>query len=196
MSAERVTAQLVHEPDHLFDALTRLSLRLRMLLFLVAWACSVLAATVVTPTSAVRVGATVLHVLSLVIAFGAVVVVDWHGVLWLLGRRGLHECTRLAGAVDPLIWIGLAGLLLSGALLRPNLESPVTWTKLFLVLALGINGVMTSTTAQLLRDLPRSIIPASLPRRLRTQVLVASAVSQVGWWGAITIGFVTAIRSS
>src|SRR6478609_3849668 len=49
--------------------------------------------------------------LSVVVAFGAIILVDWHGFLWLVGRRRLAEIIRLDGAATPLIWGGLAGML-------------------------------------------------------------------------------------
>ena len=193
-STDRVITQLVEAPDELFEAVTRWPLRRRMSVVLLAWCASVLASGLLSPPPSVIVGATVLHVLSLVLAFGSVVVIDWHGLLWLMGRRGLHESTRLAAAAGPLIWLGLAGLLASGALLNPDLGSPMAWTKLILVLAVALNGAMTSTTARLLCDLPRTVLPTSLPRHLQAKVFTATAVSQIGWWGAITIGFITTAR--
>lgn len=193
-STDRVITSLVEAPDELFEAVTRWPLRRRMAVVLLAWCCAVLASGLLSPPPSVIMGATVLHVLSLVLAFGSVVVIDWHGLLWLLGRRGLHESTRLAAAAGPLIWLGLAGLLASGALLDPDLSSPMAWTKLILVLAVALNGAMTSTTARLLRDLPRTVLPPSLPRHLQAKVFTATAVSQIGWWGAITIGFITTAR--
>lgn len=195
-STDRVISQLVEAPDDLFDAITRLPLRVRLLSVLLAWCCAVIAAGLLSPPPSVIVAATVVHVLSLVLAFGAVLVVDWHGLLWLLGRRGLHESTRLAAAAGPLIWAGLAGLLASGALLNPDLSSAKTWTKLILVLTVALNGALTSTTARLLQDLPRSVVPASLPRHLQAKVFTATTVSQIGWWGAITIGFITTASRS
>jgi hypothetical protein len=144
----------------------------------------------------VRGGAVIVHVLSLVIAFGAVVVIDWHGLLWLTGTRGLRELTRLAAAAGPLIWMGLAGLLASGAFLEPDMSSPTTWTKLTLVLAVGLNGALTSTINRSLSDLPRATGLSVLPPGLRARLVTATVVSQLGWWGAIIIGFSTAARDS
>jgi hypothetical protein len=168
----------------------------RVLALLLAWGCAVLASAVINAPPSVRAGAAVVHVLSLVVAFGAVIVIDWHGLLWLAGRRGLHESTRLAAGASPLIWLGLLGLLASGALLDPDLSSPLAWTKLLLVLVVSLNGAFTSTTARLLRELPPTSRAAALPRQLQARVISSTAISQAAWCGAIAIGFSTAIGRS
>jgi hypothetical protein len=96
----------------------------------VAWALSVYLSSIVRTEGVVFTSALVLHILSLVVAFGAIVLVDWHGFLWLLGRRELSETIRLDGAAGTLIWGGLAGLLATGVFLNPVLTDPLTQLKL------------------------------------------------------------------
>jgi hypothetical protein len=131
-----------------------------------------------------------LHVISLVIAFGAVLVIDWHGLLWLFGRRGLTESTRLAAAAGPLIWGGLFGLIASGALLHPNISSPLTVVKMLLVLMVAWNGAAMSTLRRRMAQLPPYIKPTDLPVRDWAMLMAATVISQIGWWGAIIIGFI------
>jgi hypothetical protein len=69
----------------------------------------------------------------------------------------------------------------------------MTWTKLLLVLLLGLNGTFSGHTAQALRRLPASVRHTEVPRRLKAIAAVAG-ISQVGWWGAILIGFLTHAR--
>jgi hypothetical protein len=64
------------------------------------------------------------------------------------------------------------------------------------VLVVSLNGAFTSTTARLLRELPPNSMSAALPRQLQARVISSTAVSQAGWWGAIAIGFSTAISRS
>ena len=69
----------------------------------VAWLLSVTLSTAVHVDTFVHNIAVVLHVLSLVVAFGAIVLVDWHGFLWLIGRRELaeiHPARRCGHAAD------------------------------------------------------------------------------------------------
>jgi hypothetical protein len=143
----------------------------------------------VPPDYALRPAVLALHVLSLVVSFGAVLVIDWHGLLWLVGRRGLTESTRLAAGAGPLIWFGLSGLIVSGALLHPDLSSPSTVTKLVLVLAVAWNGAAMSELRRRLAQLPPYVTPGGLPRRDWRLMMGATVLSQTGWWGAILIGF-------
>ena len=139
---------------------------------------------------ALRPVALALHIISLVVAFGAVLVIDWHGLLWLFGRRGLSESTRLAAAAGPLIWGGLFGLIASGALLHPNISSPLTIVKMVLVLMVAWNGAAMTTVRRRMAQLPPYIKPTDLPVRDWAILMAATVISQVGWWGAIIIGFV------
>src|SRR6478736_6191462 len=89
-----------------------------------AWLLSVTMSTAVHVSGYAYNLAVVIHVLSLVVAFGAIILVDWHGFLWLIGRRHLSEILRLDGAATPLIWGGLAGMLATGVFLNPHLSNP------------------------------------------------------------------------
>jgi len=164
-----------------------------MVVVVAAWGASVLVAWAVTPSQAVRVVAIVVHLLSLAVGFGAVIMMDWHGLLWLARRRGLAESARLAAAAGPLIWAGWAGLLASGSFLEPDLTSARTWVKLLLVLVIGLNGVAVSTIAVVLRVLPPSVSPKDVPASLRFRIAVSTVTSQIGWWVAIVIGFITSL---
>jgi hypothetical protein len=176
--------------------MTNLLPHLQLMVVLLGWSCAVLASAALHPPTWAQTGAAVIHVVGLVVAFGTVVVVEWHGLLWLTSRRDLHESIRLAAAANPLIWLGIGGLLTSGALLQPNLSSPMTWTKLLLVLAVCMNGALSARIVRALRDLPRSASMASLSSQLRGRIITVTVISQIGWWGAIAIGFATSIGRS
>ncbi|MCJ0874443.1 hypothetical protein [Streptomyces sp. AP-93] len=128
-----------------------------------------------------------LHVASLIVGLGAVLAVDWFGILWLLGKRRLSDITSTACALQVPIWLGMAGLVVSGLFLRPNLGSPLTLIKLGLVFAVTVNGLYAHRLGQLLE---RRDGDTPVPRRLMVQSGLAAAVSQTGWWGATLIGFV------
>lgn len=59
------------------------------------------------------------HLASLVAGMGAVLTLDWLGVRWLPGRGTLWDTLRAAGSCHTLIWLGLAGLMVSGAFPSP-----------------------------------------------------------------------------
>ncbi|MBT2387482.1 hypothetical protein [Streptomyces sp. ISL-11] len=129
------------------------------------------------------------HLASLVLGFGAVLTVDWLGLLWLLGRRSLPEVLRTADAVHLPIWLGLAGLVGSGVLLHPDPGSPLTQVKLGLVLMVALNGVHAWTLRPRLAALA---VPVA--RRLVVRCASTVALSQLGWWGATVIGFLNSRR--
>jgi len=180
----------LHPGDDIFPALSKLLPVYRFPIILAALVSAIVVSLFVPTDYALRPTVVALHVLSLVVSFGAVLVIDWHGLLWLAGRRRLTESTRLAAGAGPLIWGGLAGLIASGALLHPDLGSPLTVTKLVLVLAVAWNGAAMSALRRRMAQLPAYVTPGNLPRRDWRLMMTATVVSQIGWWGAILIGFV------
>lgn len=153
-----------------------------------AWAGSVAAAAVVEASPEVHGAALAAHILALVVAFGTILVVDWLGLLWLLGRATVHEPGRVGAVARPLIWGGLGLLLASGVFLRPDLSSPVTAVKLVCVLALILNGLLIETTMEEFTALPGSTRFSGLAGRLRARLLVLLSVSQASWWTCVLIG--------
>ena len=123
------------------------------------------------------------HLASLVIGFGAVLSVDWVALLWSSGRRDLADVLRTADNVQVPIWAGYAGLVPSGIALEPDLSSPLTLVKLGLVLLIGWNGLVVTWLQPHLR--------AGSERAL-TLSGMSALVSQLGWWGAMAIGYLNA----
>lgn len=157
-----------------------------------AWLVAVLMSPAVHAEGSVHTFALTVHILSMVVAFGAIILVDWHGFLWLIGRRGLAEIIRLDGAATPLIWGGLVGMLASGAFLNPHLDSPMTDVKLAAVLILTLNGIMLIPLMRRLAQLPPADSFTDLTVGQRTHLLSALVISQLCWWTAIIIGFINA----
>ena len=126
------------------------------------------------------------HLASLVLGFGAVLVADYYGLLWISGRCTLSEALGSTARLHVPIWTGLAGLVISGVMLHPDLTSPLTRTKLALVLILTLNGLqaglLNRRTAQRASSTP-------LTPRLLAWGATTALVSQVCWWGAVVIGF-------
>jgi hypothetical protein len=156
----------------------------------VAWLLSVTLSTTVHADTFVHNIAVVLHVLFLVVAFGAIILVDWHGFLWLLGRRELAEIIRLDGAATPLIWGGLAGLLATGVFLNPHLTNPMTGIKLGAVLVLSLNGIMLIPLMRRLARLQSPTAFEDLSAGQRGHLVSCLLISQLCWWTAIIIGFI------
>ncbi|MFE4544797.1 hypothetical protein [Arthrobacter sp. NPDC056727] len=136
-----------------------------------------------------RIGLAV-HILALVLSFGTILVVDWLGLLWLMGKVQMHESPKLEAASKPLIWGGLALLLASGALIQPDLTNPVTVIKLVCVLGLMLNGLSIGPAMHRMFALPAETRFSELGRRLRNRLLIALSISQACWWTAVLIGLV------
>jgi hypothetical protein len=158
-----------------------------------AWALAVTAAAVLPLHHAgVATVALFVHLMSMAVGFGTVVMVDVYGLLWLFGFRTLAELMALVKVAHGVIAFGVGGLLASGIALKPDVTSPLARLKLALVLILMLNGVAAQRTLHRLKqNLPTGVRGASIPWVAFQQVLAAAAISQSTWWGAITIGFLT-----
>ncbi len=155
---------------------------------LVLWAAIIYASSIVDPSHSVQRVALFFHLAALVAGFGAVLFVDWHGLLFLARRRTHRDVVSVVCTAHPLVWSGLALLVASGVFLRPNLSAPLTWVKLALVLLLAINGLVAAEISTRLRDLGDRL-PAS---RLLMIGGVVAFISQASWWGSTLIGFLNA----
>ncbi len=127
------------------------------------------------------------HLASLIVGFGSVLGVDYYGFLWFLGKIPLPTMVRQADRMGPLIWLGLGGLITTGALMQPELSAPLTLIKMMCVVAIGITGVLAlSTKRAMIRAMP------TVGRPLLIRGLLLAAASQALWWSAVVIGFLNA----
>ncbi|WP_435204144.1 hypothetical protein [Micromonospora sp. bgisy143] len=153
------------------------------------WLLAILAAPHVALSPAGRTVALFGHLTCLVVGFGAVLTVDWFSLRWLLRREPLDAVLNAARAAHPLIWLGLVGLVVSGAVLGPDTSSALVWVKLFAVLAVGVNGLFLGRVRdRLVAAQGRPPWAALLPG------VAAALTSQLGWWAATLIGFLSANR--
>jgi hypothetical protein len=155
---------------------------------LVIWAAVFLAVPYVRTGATVHQFALFAHLAALVLGFGAVLTLDWFGLMWMLGRQDLLTLVRVAQVAHTPIWLGLAGLTLSGVLLSPDTSAWPTVVKLLAVLAVAINGLAAARVQRRLLALEGRVPPRPL---LFAAVLVAT-VSQAGWWTATLVGFLNA----
>jgi hypothetical protein len=153
------------------------------------WVAVILAASIIDAPWPLRRGALFLHLGALVAGFGAALVADLHGVLWLMGRRRLGDLVQVTSALQPLIWGGLILLVASGVLLHPNVLLPRTDVKLVLVLVATLNGMWAHELSRRLKEHPIDATPDVFDQSLLVRVMVAGAISQAAWWGATLIGF-------
>jgi hypothetical protein len=142
--------------------------------------------TLINPPHWLHVAALFGHLIFLVIGFGSVIAVDWYGLLSLFGWTTIGDVLLVASRMTPMIWIGLAGLTLTGAFLQPQLNTWWVVVKLCCVLGVGIVGVLALSTSRALeRQMPT---PA---RPLVERGMVLAGASQMFWWTAVIIGFIT-----
>ncbi|APA96917.1 hypothetical protein NS506_02857 [Nocardia seriolae] len=151
-------------------------------------AAAVWIAAHVSASPAVHTGGLFIHLVSLVIGFGGVLMADSYVLRWAAGRLTLTETLRTVSTLHVPIWLGLAGLVASGCVLEPNLASTMTRTKLALVLVLTLNGIQAGALNRRLR----ACGDTALTPRLLAWGAATGLVSQICWWGATVIGFINA----
>jgi len=149
-----------------------------------AVALSILVSASVEVGAAVHRVALFVHLASLVVGLGSVIAIDWHGLLWLVGRAQLADVLELSTRMTMPIWVGLAGLVASGALLSADPTVPLTTLKLVVVVVLAVNGVQVLTIQEQL-----VAADGNPPGRLLARGLATAALSQTCWWTATVIGF-------
>lgn len=155
----------------------------------VALAAAIWLSTIVETSPTLHDLALFAHLGSLILGFGTVLVADYFFALWVFGRTTFAEAVVNTSWLHPLIWAGLVGLITSGVLLKPDLTSTATILKLGLVAILTVNGIQASALGTRM-----SALAGSPTRRLLIRGGVTSAISQICWWGAIVIGFLSVNR--
>lgn len=152
------------------------------------WAASIWISTLLVAPPWLHTLALFVHLASLIVGFGSVLVVDWYALLWVTGWRTVRDLRQVDVTLKLPIWVGIVGLLASGALLQPDLDSPLTLVKLGAVLVLSLNGVAITRWTMHLARFPRKTRFGSLPRAARVRFITSAAISQVAWWTAVVIG--------
>jgi hypothetical protein len=157
-----------------------------------AWAASVWLSTVLEPPDWLHLPVLFMHLVSLVVGLGAVLMIEWHALLWATGWGHVRELRQADRTLILPIWVGLGGLLLSGALLQPHLDHPWTIVKLVAVLVLSLNGVALTRWTRDLARVPVKARFGALPTKVRIGFMSSAIVSQIAWWTAVFIGMVNA----
>lgn len=150
------------------------------------WATSLVVSAHVTVEPALHEWALFLHLTAIIVGMGAVLTLDWLAVRWLLGRLSLRGLLATAAECHLVIWTGWVVLVLSGALLSPDLSSPLTRVKVAAVLVAGLNGLAAHAMQ---RHLERR---STVGLRLLVLAGTVATISQAGWWTAVAVGFLNA----
>lgn len=130
-----------------------------------------------------------IHLISLILGFGSVLVIDIFGLLWILKKVKLSFVNQVANVTQPLIWTGWTLLVVTGGILiyMKGSISGLTTIKIFAVLMIGINGIFLHTIKKGMEYITDE---TPMPAILKFKITLATFISQVGWWTAIIIGFI------
>jgi hypothetical protein len=130
-----------------------------------------------------------MHLASLVVGFGAVIVIDSFGLLWLFKKVPLSQVMKVAETTQKLIWIGWGGMVISGLVLitSKGYVDNLTKIKIFFVLMIGLNGIYLHFIKKGMEKIQDG---EAVPRLIMLRTALASTISQTGWWGAMFIGFI------
>ena len=132
------------------------------------------------------------HLVFLVVGFGAVLVVDWTALLWVRGKVGVEELLATTRRNAVVVWTGVTGLVLTGALMHPNTGSALVLVKLASVAVVVLNGVHAALIGDEMEVWQRARFSTEMPRSVLLRGAAVATVSQVAWWTALLIGFLRA----
>lgn len=127
----------------------------------------------------------------LLLAFTAIVVLyaDYKGLLYMWGKHAVLS-PRFVFWSHRFVWIGLIGMILTGAALTaPSWEYRLTqgafYIKMSMVLVLVINACAIGSFSKVATHTPFT----DLEKDQKLQLLVSGTLSVIGWIGSAVIGF-------
>lgn len=129
-----------------------------------------------------------IHLAGLILGFGAVMVTDLYGVLWLRNRVRFPQLVRVSGVTETFIWMGWVTMVAVGiplVALKGTVDN-LMLVKLFFVVLIGINGVFLHRLHKQVRGCAEG---DDVPTPVLFRLGLSLFVSQLGWWGAVVIGF-------
>ncbi|MEX1113261.1 MAG: hypothetical protein WD846_00560 [Patescibacteria group bacterium] len=125
-----------------------------------------------------------------VIGLGAVTVIDLHGFLGRHSHYWTEATTRTHKVTKPLIWAGIALVIIGGAIFyREDYASVVPRVHAALVTALILNGLFLSFRVSpfLLKRERAGKAGELLPDSWQRRIVVSFVVSIIGWWGSLAL---------
>lgn len=128
------------------------------------------------------------HLAGLVLGFGSVLVTDLYGTLWLAGRQPYQQVVAVSAVTEKFVWIGWSTMVTAGIpliVIKGYIDN-LMWIKLFFVALIGVNGLVLRRVQRRAEDF---VDRDTLPARFLVWSALSLGVSQIGWWGAVLIGF-------
>jgi len=129
-----------------------------------------------------------IHLSGLILGFGSVMVTDLYGTLWLWDRVRFPQVVRVAGVTEIFVWMGWGTMVAAGIplLVLKGVVDDLMIVKLFFVALIGVNGVFLYRIRERVKSFEHG---SDVPRIVMFRAVLSLAVSQIAWWGALTIGF-------
>lgn len=129
-----------------------------------------------------------IHISSLVLGFGSVLVTDLYGLLWIRDRVRFTQLVSVSGITQKFIWAGWIGMVAAGIpliILKGEIDNLMI-IKLFFVVLIGINGIPLHFLHKKVEGYRKG---EQVPNIFMFRLMLSLFVSQIGWWSALLIGF-------
>lgn len=128
------------------------------------------------------------HLSFLILAFGSVLVTDLYGLLWMLDRVRFNQIVKVSSVTEKFIWTGWAGMVAVGIpmiIMKGEVDNLMIMKLLFVGLV-GLNGYPLHLLQKKMKEFKEEdVVPGIFIFRLTLSI----TLSQIGWWGALLIGF-------
>ena len=129
-----------------------------------------------------------IHLFGLILAFGSVIVTDLFGLLWIFNRVRFPQVIRVSGETENFIWTGWGIMVVAGLALiyyKGAIDNLMV-IKLFFVGLIGLNGIPLHFLQKAVKGYD---VGLEIPNIVMFRLGLCLFISQLGWWGAFTIGF-------
>ena len=131
-----------------------------------------------------------IHLVGFALGFGAVMLVDTAGLLWVMKRAKAEQVGWISGIAQKLIWAAVAIQVVTGSmLLEPEHVTVRTKIKLAAVVVLAINGLVLDRLRKTMLAQKQSDFWKT-PRSFQLASVASISISQLCWWTATIIGFI------
>jgi cytochrome bd-type quinol oxidase subunit 2 len=131
-----------------------------------------------------------IHLVTFAVGFGSVMLVDITGALWAIGKVQKDLVVRMGAIAQWVIWVSVVLLVISGLVLLPDNITPQLKIKLVAVGILVINGFLLAELHKATEKAHQDKF-TELPNSLQLRSIILISISQMMWWTAMFIGFLS-----
>lgn len=128
------------------------------------------------------------HLGFLILGFGSVLVTDLYGLLWLWDRVRFKQIVKVSSVTEKFIWVGWTGMVAVGIpliILKGEIDNLMI-IKIAFVILVGLNGIPLYFIQKKLQQYKDDDVVKGV---FMFRMILSTTISQIGWWGAIVIGF-------